>query len=261
MTLNQNWDERPCVPSWKKEVCSGQACLGRCFWLTLSRSPVVGLHPAGLQALWSSRTVKNESRDSDRDTSGFLDRRSYTKRAGATPHRAQAGHGSSPSSSGRRNLYGGIDVRWARQLQGPSTIIRRIGESCEWSTAWPSRGCSENKRTAILSGLTVPLSPWTFLLLRIFFPLNSELTDNLNVLLVLETFIFTSSSFRLLLIKRSLQIVCFQSEQCALRYVQKRSARNGFSPQLRSSGHGAGSFLACGVLSVLENLIPLLCSS
>ena len=165
MTLNQNWDERPCVPSWKKEVCSGQACLGRCFWLTLSRSPVVGLHPAGLQALWSSRTVKNESRDSDRDTSGFLDRRSYTKRAGATPHRAQAGHGSSPSSSGRRNVYGGIDVRWARQLQGPSTIIRRIGESCEWSTAWPSRGCSGNERTAILSGLTVPLSPWTFLLL------------------------------------------------------------------------------------------------
>ena len=78
--------------------------------------------------------------------------------------------------------------------------------------AWPSRGCAENKRTAILSGLTVHLSPWTFLLLQIFFPLNSELTDNLNFLLVLETFTFTSSSFRLLLIKHSLQIVCFQSE-------------------------------------------------
>lgn len=101
MTLNQNWDEWPCVPSWKKEICSGQVCLGRCFWLTLSRSPVDGLHPAGLQALWLSRTVKNESRNSDRDVSGLLDRRSYTKGAGATPHRAQAGRGSSLSYSGR----------------------------------------------------------------------------------------------------------------------------------------------------------------
>lgn len=138
-------------------------------------------------------------------------------------------------------------------MQGPSTIIRRIGESCEWSTAWPSRGCSENKRTAILSGLTIHLSPWTFLLLQIFFPLNSELIDNLNFLLVLETFIFTSFSFRLLLIKHSLRIVCFQSEQCALQYVQQRRARNGFSLQLRSSGHGTGSFLVYGVLNVLEN--------
>lgn len=53
------------------------------------------------KALWLSRTVKNESRNSDRDVSGLLDRRSYTKGAGATPHRAQAGRGSSLSYSGR----------------------------------------------------------------------------------------------------------------------------------------------------------------
>lgn len=62
------------------------------------------------------------------------------------------------------------------------------------------------------------------------FPLNSELTDNLNFLLVLETFIFTSSSFQLLLIKHSLQIVCFQSEQW-LTICTAEKGRNSFSPQ------------------------------
>ena len=35
------------------------------------------------------------------------------------------------------------------------------------------------------------------------FPLNGDLTDNLNFRLVLETFIFTLLSFRLFLIKHS----------------------------------------------------------
>lgn len=38
-------------------------------------------------------------------------------------------------------------------------------------------------------------------------------------------------------------------------YAQQGKAGNGFFPQLRSSGHGTGPFLVCGVLNILVNLM------
>ena len=98
-----------------------------------------------------------------------------------------AGHGSSLRSQGQREVtsYGGIDFRLAHQLPGKPAeghaplsrvessdlkleqslvgawgkyvgrSVMRVG--CRLVRDWSSRGCTENKRTAILGGLTIHL--------------------------------------------------------------------------------------------------------
>ena len=130
--------------------------------------------PRGLQSMGLQRVRHNWA------TSLIGDKHIQNKGPGATPLYVWQMAGRKDMAIfviwGRKRLssIGSIDVRLSHQLPGKpaagaggkhvgsywlSPMIQKIGQWREWSGDWSSRGWTENKKTAILNGLTMHSTP------------------------------------------------------------------------------------------------------